>query len=143
MLCYRCGSDHVIHNGHTSNGDQRFLCKNCGRSFQIRADRYMGYEENHSTKTVKNLREPKAAPKKPTQCVSSKNSIVAIILLLFNIFGIAGLHRFYVGKKATGILYLLTFGVFGLGSLYDLIMLVQGKFQDSDRNILERPHITH
>ena len=61
---------------------------------------------------------------------SSKNKYIAIFLLLLNAIGIAGLHRFYVGKKKTGILYLLTFGIFGLGSIYDLVLLIQNKFTD-------------
>lgn len=42
---------------------------------------------------------------------------VAWILLTF--LGVLGLHRMYMGKWITGILYLLTFGLFGLGILYD------------------------
>ena len=38
MVCYRCGSDHVNHHGYSAYGDPRFICKNCGRTFQIRAD---------------------------------------------------------------------------------------------------------
>ena len=42
---------------------------------------------------------------------------VAWILLTF--LGLFGVHRMYMGKWLTGILYLLTGGVFGLGYLYD------------------------
>ena len=43
---------------------------------------------------------------------------VAWILLTF--LGIFGIHRFYMGKWITGIVYLLTGGLLGLGLLYDL-----------------------
>jgi len=46
---------------------------------------------------------------------------VAWLLLAF--LGWLGGHRFYMGKYVTGLLYLLTFGLCGLGWLYDLCTL--------------------
>nr|WP_027873715.1 TM2 domain-containing protein [Spongiibacter marinus] len=54
---------------------------------------------------------------------------VAWILLTF--LGIFGLHRFYLGKWLTGIVYLLTGGVFLLGVIYDYWTLNE---QISERN---------
>ena len=45
------------------------------------------------------------------------NYTVAWILLTF--LGLFGIHRFYMGKWLTGILYLLSGGIFGIGYLYD------------------------
>ena len=42
---------------------------------------------------------------------------LAWILLTF--LGLLGVHRFYLGKWLTGLLYLVSAGLFGLGYLYD------------------------
>ncbi|MFZ4780658.1 MAG: TM2 domain-containing protein, partial [Terrimicrobiaceae bacterium] len=46
-----------------------------------------------------------------------KDYSVAWILLTF--LGVFGVHRFYLGKWGTGILYLVTLGIFGIGLVYD------------------------
>jgi len=46
------------------------------------------------------------------------NYTVAWILLTF--LGLFGIHRFYLGKWFTGIVYLLSGGIIGIGYLYDL-----------------------
>ncbi len=43
---------------------------------------------------------------------------IAWILLTF--LGVFGIHRFYMGKVLTGLLWLVTGGLFGIGWLYDL-----------------------
>lgn len=45
------------------------------------------------------------------------NYSVAWVLLTF--LGLLGVHRMYMGKWITGLLYLVTLGLFGIGYLYD------------------------
>ncbi len=45
------------------------------------------------------------------------NYNVAWVLLTF--LGLLGIHRFYIGKWFTGILYLCSAGIFGIGYIYD------------------------
>ncbi len=52
-----------------------------------------------------------------------KNKGVAYLLWLLGIFGVLGLHRFYLGKIGTGLLWFLSLGLMGLGSLIDLFTL--------------------
>lgn len=47
---------------------------------------------------------------------------VAFLLCLF--LGVLGAHKFYEGKAGMGVLYILTFGLFGIGWLCDLIALL-------------------
>jgi len=42
---------------------------------------------------------------------------IAWILLTF--LGVFGIHRFYLGKWGTGLIYLVTSGLLGIGVLYD------------------------
>lgn len=50
-----------------------------------------------------------------------KSKFVAYLLWFF--FGLLGIHRFYLGKVGTGILYLLTGGLLGIGWFIDLFTL--------------------
>ncbi len=61
--------------------------------------------------------------------IESEKKILPTFLLCF-LFGIFGLHRFYVGKIGTGILHLLTLGCLGLWTLVDLIVIIVGAFTD-------------
>lgn len=60
---------------------------------------------------------------------SNKSKSLAVILCV--LLGVLGVHRFYVGKTKSGILYLCTFGLFGIGWIYDIFNIVNNLFTDS------------
>ena len=70
----------------------------------------------------------------PAAGAPGKSKITALLLCIF--LGGLGVHRFYVGKIGTGIVWLLTGGVFGIGWIIDIVMIAVGKFKDKQGNIL-------
>ena len=48
------------------------------------------------------------------------HSLAWVLLVVLGLFGV---HRFYLGKIGTGLIYLLTAGLFGVGLVYDLCTL--------------------
>ena len=61
-----------------------------------------------------------------------KSSGTAFLLWLTCLFGVCGLHRFYMGRYGTGVLWLLTFGLLGIGQFIDLF-LINGMVRKSNR----------
>jgi TM2 domain-containing membrane protein YozV len=52
-----------------------------------------------------------------------KSTGVAFLLWCLCLIGVCGLHRIYVGRVGTGILWLLTLGLLGIGQIIDLFLL--------------------
>ena len=104
--CPKCG---------TKIKDGESYCPNCGTKVN---NVYEGSVDD-TTRTIQ----------VPRSC-SDKSRLVALLFCLF--LGALGIHRFYVGKTGTGILWLLTAGVFGIGTLVDFILICLGEFKDSD-----------
>lgn len=75
-------------------------------------------------------------PEVPVGAEAPKDWLITLLLCLF--CGGLGIHRYYVGKIGTGILYTLTLGLFGIGCLVDLIKIVTGKFTDKNGNYIQR-----
>ena len=67
---------------------------------------------------------------------SQKDWTTTLLLCIF--LGAIGVHRFYVGKTGSGILWLLTFGFFGVGAIVDLVSIITVKFTDSEGKIIKK-----
>lgn len=62
--------------------------------------------------------------------VSPRSRLITLLLAVF--VGGFGVHRFFVGKIGTGVLWLLTGGCFGIGALIDIIQIALGNFTDEE-----------
>jgi TM2 domain-containing membrane protein YozV len=68
------------------------------------------------------------------------STLVAYLLWLPCLVGFCGLHRIYLGKYATGLLWLFTVGLLGFGQLIDLF-LIPALVENANlrRALLQRP----
>ena len=85
--------------------------------------------------TIHEKPKPKPIPKPVPQPVPAgispnKRSVAAILCGIILLVPFGGLHRFYVGKIGTGLLWFLTGGLLGIGQLIDFIMILSGEFRD-------------
>lgn len=116
-------------------------CPMCGAPLENGACGYCGYREEApaASSAGQQTGQPYAQPQVVIQNqtvynqtvipgISRKNKMVALLLCIF--LGELGIHRFYVGKVGTGILYLFTCGLFGIGWIVDIIRIAIGSFTD-------------
>jgi hypothetical protein len=74
------------------------------------------------------LAQPRITPSGPAS--PCKRTTALLLAIIGPMFGLCGLQRFYVGKVGTGILWLFTWGLFGIGQLIDIILIAAGQFRD-------------
>lgn len=127
MRCPNCGQEFT-----------GTFCPNCGRA--SRPQRFCpqcGSRAEGNYCSFCGTKIP-ASGEYPFADYSDKRKWTAFFLCLF--LGGLGMHRFYVGKIGTGIVWLLLFvaapGLGVLAALVDLILIVMGKFRDKEGRFL-------
>ncbi len=63
-----------------------------------------------------------------------KDWLTTVLLCFF--LGVFGVHRFYTGHTAIGVIQLLTLGGCGIWALIDFIIIIVGTFKDSNGHLL-------
>jgi TM2 domain-containing membrane protein YozV len=61
---------------------------------------------------------------------------MAYLLWLLGLIGLCGIHRFYVGRPLTGLLWLFTGGLLFVGQIIDLF-LIPGMVDRANRKVGE------
>lgn len=65
--------------------------------------------------------------------VSDRSWVITLLLAIF-----LPVHRFYVGKIVTGILFWLTAGGFGIWYVIDIVMILLDQFTDKEGRKLKK-----
>ena len=140
MFCQKCGAEiandaKMCSNCGALQGNAKF-CQHCGEA--IDADCVVC---PRCGKQVQQLKQEQSQPQvvinnTNTNTVNAsananagggpmgrpKNKWVALCLCIF--LGMLGAHKFYEGRVGMGILYLFTFGLFGIGWVIDIIIIL-------------------
>ncbi len=123
MNCKNCG--------FSLSTEDKF-CKNCGTPIQVSQPIYN--EPVKPVEPVQQVSQPVQPVNQIYVNVSNTNATdsnvgkkkcdkwTALLLCIF--FGFIGVHKFYEGKAGLGILYIFTAGLFGIGILVDLIIII-------------------
>lgn len=100
------------------------ICPKCGKQVeQLKQEPPQVVIHNNNVNANTNINKTGACGDYPY-----KNRIVALLLAVF--LGYIGIHRFYVGKIGTGIIWLFTLVFFGIGWIVDVIIILIGGFRD-------------
>ena len=122
-------------------------CRNCGAEVSEKAVMCVscGVPPKAGNKFCYNCKSETAADAKicmkcgvalDSESLEGKDWITTLLLCWF--LGFLGVHRFYTGHTAIGIVQLLTLGGCGIWALIDFIMICTRKFTDANGNQLAK-----
>lgn len=66
-----------------------------------------------------------------------RDPVLLLILALLGLFGVAGIHRFFVGHVGMGILYVFTAGLCLIGTIVDMINYKNFAFEYNRQKALD------
>jgi len=141
LYCRSCGKE---------TAEKAVMCVSCGvnpkngTNFCQNCSGETGPETEVCTKCGVKLTKGGSGEKVCTKCgvkltkggSGEKEWMITLLLCIF--LGGLGIHRFYTGHTAIGIIQLLTLGGCGIWVLIDLILIIIGSFKDADGNELAR-----
>lgn len=67
---------------------------------------------------------------------SKYSKTTALVLCCLGFLSIGGIHRLYTGHVLSGIIYLFTFGLFFIGTAYDIFLILTNNFRDKQGKML-------
>ena len=122
MYCRNCGNE---------VSEKAVMCVACGTPPKA-GDKYC-----YNCKAETNINSAicmKCGVSLKTENPEGKDWLTTLLLCFF--LGYLGIHRFYTGHTAIGIVQLLTLGCCGIWTLIDFIIIIVGNFKDAKGNLL-------
>jgi hypothetical protein len=104
------------------------FCKNCGAN--------MDDDARFCPSCGANVNDNRPYYESPISNDGQKDWLTTLLLCVF--LGGIGIHRFYTGHTAIGVVQLITLGGCGIWSLIDLIMIVTNSYTDVNGRPLKR-----
>ena len=122
LKCKNCGS-----NSFRKIDKDSYECKYCGILLRKKFAT-IKEEEKKTSVLLDDFNEDKKIQSKQN---SHNFAVVKLLLCIF--LGYYGVHRFVEGKIGTGLLFLFTYGLFGIGYICDIFRLVR-ELSDSNKS---------
>ena len=129
-ICANCGNVYTkgnfCPNCGVRSGTKAKKCPQCGTEYFSNACPNCGYTPARPVQT----QPPQPQPQTQTQTFTDstvnsyedKNKWLALFLCVF--FGYMGAHKFYEGKIGMGLLYIFTMGLFCIGWVIDIFLIL-------------------
>lgn len=105
------------------------FCKFCGEKIPedsiicVKCGRQVENTTPNKGIVINNVANASARPSYPPIVRQPKQVDKVVALILCILFGYLGVHKFYEGSAGMGLLYLFTFGLFGIGWFVDIIII--------------------